>query len=213
MKTGATRVTWHWRGSLKSLAVIGPFQIRDVELVHAQDRRHDPARPSSILVLHHLAHNGWHDLPGKAELVLEPAASPLPAESFFAGVPSPAILSVNDRFCMPLKSLTFPLSVRFWTDRVAIPTMARSVPALDRNSTQPTIPPASDCRLTPNLRRSRSEPRNAYHTSPYQARNTRCASSRPINISGQDAFRTLQRGPCIALPKPPAQRRFSWPHS
>jgi hypothetical protein len=31
--------------------------------------------------LHHLAHDGWHDLPGQAEFVLEPAASSLFAAS------------------------------------------------------------------------------------------------------------------------------------
>jgi len=55
MNTGDTRATWHGRGRLDSTAVIGPLQLRDVELVHAQDRCHDPARPGSILILHHLA--------------------------------------------------------------------------------------------------------------------------------------------------------------
>jgi len=58
MNTGDTRATWHGRGRLDSTAVIGPLQLRDVELVHAQDRCHDPARPGSILILHHLAHDG-----------------------------------------------------------------------------------------------------------------------------------------------------------
>jgi hypothetical protein len=47
MNTGDTRATWHGRGRLDSTAVIGPLQLRDVELVHAPDRCHDPARPGS----------------------------------------------------------------------------------------------------------------------------------------------------------------------
>ena len=41
------------------------------------DRCHDPVRLPGILVLHHLADDRRHDLPGQAELVLQPAALPL----------------------------------------------------------------------------------------------------------------------------------------
>src|ERR1700726_1819101 len=40
------------------------------------DRCHDPVRLPGILVLHHLAEGRPHDLPGQAELVLQPAALP-----------------------------------------------------------------------------------------------------------------------------------------
>jgi hypothetical protein len=41
------------------------------------DRCQNPVRLPGILVLHHLTEGRRHDLPGQAELVLQPAALPL----------------------------------------------------------------------------------------------------------------------------------------
>src|SRR5512134_144945 len=59
-----------------SSAVVGLFQPCNVELAHFHQRRHDPLRLRRVLVPHHLDESGRHDLPGHAELVLEPAALP-----------------------------------------------------------------------------------------------------------------------------------------
>src|SRR2546428_11608917 len=54
--------------------LVGLLQLVDLHLVHLQHGFHHAIRLLRVLVLQELAQDGGHDLPGEAELVLEPAA-------------------------------------------------------------------------------------------------------------------------------------------
>src|SRR5581483_4914058 len=62
-------------GPAYSSPFIRPFQLRHIELLHAEHRLHDALRACRVLVLQALAEDRRDDLPGHAELVLEPAAA------------------------------------------------------------------------------------------------------------------------------------------
>src|SRR6266498_3820804 len=58
----------------RALPLERPLQLRDVELLHPQQRLHGPPGLLLVRIAHHLGKHGRHDLPGEAVLVLEPAA-------------------------------------------------------------------------------------------------------------------------------------------
>ena len=60
--------------SPRRFAFEGPFQRRDVELLHLQHRLHGALRLLPVRIAHHLDQRRRHHLPRQAELVLEPAA-------------------------------------------------------------------------------------------------------------------------------------------
>src|SRR5262252_9409398 len=59
---------------LGDLPLGGPAQRLDVDLLHLHHCGHDPVESRRVFVLDELEEDAWHDLPGQAELVLEPAA-------------------------------------------------------------------------------------------------------------------------------------------
>src|SRR4051794_39431392 len=55
----------------------GPLRARDVDLAHGEHLVHHPLRPGAVGVGQQLEQPGRYDLPGQAELVLEPATPAL----------------------------------------------------------------------------------------------------------------------------------------